>query len=72
MGNRVRQRIAGVVITVWTILGAPELSRAEIPTLLQKLNLTGYPRVIKPRSSTAARPMAGQYPWLRYRTRSCS
>jgi peroxiredoxin len=48
MGNRVRQRIAGVVITVWTILGAPELSRAEIPTLLQKLNLTGYPRVTKP------------------------
>src|SRR5713226_3642794 len=42
MGNRARQRIAGVVIAIVTILGAPEASRAEVTELLQKLNLTAY------------------------------
>jgi len=48
MGNRARQRIAGVLIAIVTILGAPEASRAEVTELLQKLNLTAYPRGTRP------------------------
>lgn len=48
MSNRARQRIAGVLIAIVTILGAPEASRAEVAELLQKLNLTAYPRDTRP------------------------
>jgi peroxiredoxin len=50
MGNRARQGIAGVLIAIvtMTMLGAPEASRAEVTELLQKLNLTAYPRGTKP------------------------
>ena len=39
-----RREIAGVLIAIATILGAPESSRAEVAELLQKLNLTTYSR----------------------------
>jgi peroxiredoxin len=42
MGNRAKQGIAGVLIAMVTILGAPASSRAEVAELLQKLNLTAY------------------------------
>jgi peroxiredoxin len=42
MGNRARPGIAGVLIAIVTILGAPEASRAEVTELLQKLDLTAY------------------------------
>jgi peroxiredoxin len=49
MNNRARQGIiARVLIVILTILAAQEASRAEMPELLQKLNLTSYPRVTKP------------------------
>ena len=48
MGNRARQGIAGVLIAIVTILGAPAASRAEVAALLQKLNLTAYPRGTRP------------------------
>lgn len=48
MGNRARQGIAEVLIAIVTILGAPEASRAEAAELLQKLNLTAYPRGTTP------------------------
>ncbi len=48
MGNRARQGIAGVLIAIVTILGAPEASRAEAADLLAKLNLSGYPPGTKP------------------------
>jgi len=48
MGNRARQGIAGVLIAIVTILGTPEASRAEMMELLQKLNLTVYPRGTRP------------------------
>jgi len=44
MGNSARQKIAGVLIAIATILGAPESSGAEVAELLQKLNLTAYSR----------------------------
>ena len=43
MGNRARQGIAGFLIAIVTILGAPEASRAEAADLLGRLNLSGYP-----------------------------
>ena len=48
MGNRARQGIAGVLIAIVTILGAPEASRAEVTELLEKLNLSAYSRGTKP------------------------
>lgn len=48
MGNRARLGIAGVLIAIVTILGAPEASRAEVTDLLGKLNLSGYPPGTKP------------------------
>ncbi len=48
MGNRARRGIAGVLIAIVTILGAPEASRAEVTELLGKLNLSAYPRGTKP------------------------
>ena len=48
MGNRARQGIAGVLIAIVTILGAPQASRAEAADLLEKLNLSAYPRGTKP------------------------
>jgi cytochrome c biogenesis protein CcmG, thiol:disulfide interchange protein DsbE len=44
MANPARQEIAGVLIAIATILGAPESSRAQVAELLQKLNLTAYSR----------------------------
>ena len=44
MGDSTRQKIAGVLIAIATILGAPESSLAEVAELLQKLNLTAYSR----------------------------
>lgn len=40
--------IAGVLIAIVTILGAPEASRAEAAELLERLNLSGYPPGAKP------------------------
>ena len=48
MGISARQKIAGVLIAIATILGAPESSRAEVAELLQKLNLTAYSRGTTP------------------------
>lgn len=48
MANRARQAIAGVLIAIVTILGAPEASRAGAAELLGKLNLSGYPPGAKP------------------------
>ena len=48
MGNSARQKIAGVLIAIATILGAPESSGAEVAELLQKLNLTAYSRGTTP------------------------
>ena len=48
MGNLARQGIAGVLIAIVTILGAPAASRAEAADLLGKLNLSGYPPGTKP------------------------
>ena len=44
LGNPARQEIAGVLIAIATILGAPESSRAQVAELLQQLNLTAYSR----------------------------
>jgi len=48
MGISARQKIAGVLIAIATILGAPESSGAEVAELLQKLNLTAYSRGTTP------------------------
>lgn len=49
MSNRARQEIAGFLIAIVTILGAPESSRAtEMAELLRKLDLSTYPRPTKP------------------------
>ena len=48
MGNRARQGIAGVLIAIVTILGAPQASRAGTADLLQGLNLSGYRPGAKP------------------------
>ena len=48
MRNQARQGIAGVLIATVTILPAPEVSRAEVTELPQKLNLTVYARGTKP------------------------
>jgi peroxiredoxin len=47
MANRSRHRIAGALIAIVTILGAPGLSRAEVTDLLGKLNLSAYLRGTK-------------------------
>ena len=44
LSNPARQEIAGVLIAIATILGAPESSRAEMAELLRQLNLTAYSR----------------------------
>jgi peroxiredoxin len=44
----INRTIAGVLVAIATILGAPEASPAEVTELLQKLNLTAYPRATKP------------------------
>jgi cytochrome c biogenesis protein CcmG, thiol:disulfide interchange protein DsbE len=44
MANPARQEIAGVLIAIAAIFGAPESSRAQMAELLQKLNLTAYSR----------------------------
>lgn len=59
MGNRARQGIAGVVIAIVTILGAPQASRAEAADLLERLNLSGYPRGTKP-AEFSGRTTTGQ------------
>lgn len=46
--NRARREIAGVLIAIVTILGAPEASRAEAADLLERLNLSGYRPGTKP------------------------
>jgi peroxiredoxin len=48
MGNRARQRIAGVLIGIVTVLRAPEAGWAEMADLLRKLDLSTYPRATKP------------------------
>jgi len=48
MGNRAKQGIAGVLIAMVTILGAPGASRAEVGDLLERLNLSGYRPGAKP------------------------
>jgi peroxiredoxin len=48
MGNRARQGIAGVLIAIVAILGAPAAGRAEVAELLKNLNLTAYPRSTRP------------------------
>jgi peroxiredoxin len=44
MSKRAKQGIAGVLIAIVAILGAPAASRAEVTELLKKLNLTTYSR----------------------------
>lgn len=48
MDNRARQGLAGVLIAIVTILGAPQASRAGTADLLQGLNLSAYPPGAKP------------------------
>jgi peroxiredoxin len=48
MNNRARQEIAGFLIAIVTILGAPEAGWAEMAELLRKLDLSTYPRATKP------------------------
>jgi peroxiredoxin len=48
MGNRARQRVAAVLITLVMILAAPQASRGAAVELLEKLNLTGYRPGTKP------------------------
>jgi peroxiredoxin len=48
MGSRARQGIAGVLVAIATILGAPEAARADVADLLGRLNLSAYPRRTKP------------------------
>ncbi len=48
MDIRARQGIAGVLIAMVTILGAPRESLAEAADLLGKLNLSAYARGTKP------------------------
>lgn len=48
MRSRLRQRIAGVVIAIVTILGAPEAGWTELADLLGKLGLSAYSRATKP------------------------
>lgn len=47
MGNRARQGIAGVLIAIVAIFGAPRASRSEADRL-EKLNLSSYPPGVKP------------------------
>ena len=48
MANRAKKRIAGVLIAIVTIAGAPELSRADVAELLDGLKLSGYRPGTKP------------------------
>ncbi len=48
MSNRATQGIAGVLIAIVTILGAPRMSRAEGAELLRRLALSGYRPGTKP------------------------
>jgi peroxiredoxin len=48
MGHRARERIAGVLIGIVTILGATAPGWAEMAELLRKLDLSTYPRPTKP------------------------
>jgi thiol-disulfide isomerase/thioredoxin len=48
MGNRLRQRIAKVLVAIVTILGAPQAGWAEVADLLGKLSLSAYSRGTKP------------------------
>src|SRR5713226_10114563 len=48
MDIRARQGVAGVLIAMVTILGAPRESLAEAADLLERLNLSGYPPGTKP------------------------
>ena len=48
MANRAKKRIAGVLIAIVAIAGAPELSRADVAELLDGLKLSGYRPGTKP------------------------
>ena len=48
MDNRAKKRIAGFLIAIVTILGAPRENLAAAPDMLGKLNLSSYPRATKP------------------------
>src|SRR5438874_4200264 len=48
MSSRTRQKMAGFLIAIVTILGAPRENLAAAPDMLGKLNLSTYPRVTKP------------------------
>jgi len=48
MDDRAMKRIAGLLIAMVTILGAPQARGAEVAELLRKLNLTAYSRGTKP------------------------
>lgn len=48
MANRAKKRIAGFLIAIVAIVGAPELSRADVAELLNGLKLSGYRPGTKP------------------------
>ena len=48
MSNRASQEIAGFLVAIVTILGAPRENLAAAPDMLGKLNLSSYPRSTKP------------------------
>jgi peroxiredoxin len=48
MANQARVGIAGILIASVTMLAAPQATQADVGELLQKLNLTVYPRGTKP------------------------
>src|SRR5439155_5428972 len=54
MSSRTRQKMAGFLIAIVTILGAPRENLAAAPDMLGKLNLSTYP------SATKAPPFSGR------------
>ena len=48
MANRAKKRIAGILIAILAMVGAPELSRADVAELLDGLKLSGYRPGTKP------------------------
>jgi peroxiredoxin len=48
MSNRASREIAGFLVAIVTILGAPRENPAAAPDMLGKLNLSTYPRATKP------------------------
>jgi cytochrome c biogenesis protein CcmG/thiol:disulfide interchange protein DsbE len=48
MSNRAGREIAGFLVAIVTILGAPRENPAAAPDMLGKLNLSTYPRATKP------------------------